>query len=339
MLKLNWNVASGQKLRTFSPSEASVVSSLAFSADGKILASGRNDDIFRPHPALQLSDVRTGEDLRTLIDRSDGVLSVAFSADGKTLANGSRDRSIKLWDVASGRELRTLTGHSAAVSSVAFSADGKTLASGSADHTIKLWDVLTGGELRTLKGHDAAVTSVSFLPDRKMIVSSSADSTIKLWRTDSDILVATLISLDKDDWVIVTPEGLFDASPGARKLLHYVLGFEVVTLDQMKDLYYVPGLLQRVIRGEPLPKVQLFTAQDLFPEAEYQQPKARQQTFTITLRNRGGGIGPTQVLVNGTEVIADARPLGFDPQAKEVVLSQCRPVVWLCAGPRAIDRP
>jgi uncharacterized caspase-like protein len=143
---------------------------------------------------------------------------------------------------------------------------------------------------------------------------------MKLWRPDSDKALATLISLDKDDWVVVTPEGLFDASSGARKLLHYVLGFEVITLEQMKDLYYVPGLLQKIMSGAALPQVRLFTAQDLFPAAEFEQPKPGQKTLTVKLRNRGGGIGPAQVLVNGTEVIADARPAGFDPQIKEITL-------------------
>ncbi|MGH9881062.1 MAG: caspase family protein, partial [Pyrinomonadaceae bacterium] len=228
---------------------------------------------------------------------------------------------IKLWEVATGRELRTLTGHSGWVTSVAFTADGKTLASGSHDQTIKLWEVATGRELRTLTGHSDWISSVKVSADGKFLVSGSGDATIKFWRVDGGELLASLVALDKADWACVTPSGLFDASPGGKKLMHYVAGMEVVTLEQMKDLYYVPGLLQEVMAGKPLPKVELFTGQDLFPEAEYEHLKPDQKTFIVKLRNRGGGIGPAQVLVNGTEVIADARPPGFDPQAKEATLT------------------
>ena len=119
------------------------VYSVAFSRDGKTLASGSDDN------TVKLWDAATGQELRTLGGHSSFVLSVAFSPDGKTLASGSDDNTVKLWDAATGQELRTLGGHSSFVLSVAFSPDGKTLASGSFDKTVKLWDAATGQELRT----------------------------------------------------------------------------------------------------------------------------------------------------------------------------------------------
>src|SRR5256885_43230 len=96
-----------------------IVTSVAFSADGKTLASGSTED------NIQLWDVSNGRELRTLRGRDDApidsVNSVAFSPDGKTLASGSWYGMIELWDVTSGKELRSLRGHSGSVSSVAFS--------------------------------------------------------------------------------------------------------------------------------------------------------------------------------------------------------------------------
>jgi WD40 repeat protein/uncharacterized caspase-like protein len=305
-----WNVASGAELRALTGHSAYVLS-VAFSPDGKTLASGSQDH------TVKLWDVASGKELKTL----SGYGSVSFSPDGKTLAaQRNNNDTIQLWDVASGKELKTLSGDSE-VDSVSFSSDGKTLASGSEDNTIQLWDVASGTLLRTLTGHTARVSAVSFSANGKFLFSGGPDGKIKLWDVQSGNELASLIALDESDWAVVTPNGLFDASPGARKLMHYAVGMEVVTLDQMKDLYYVPGLLQKVMKGDPLPKVQLFTAQDLFPEAEYEQPKPGQKTFTVKLRNRGGGIGQVQVLVNATEVIADARPVGFDPQSKEATLT------------------
>ena len=121
------------------------VSSVSFSADGKTLASGSDDN------TIKLWNLETGKEIRTLKGHDSRVSSVSFSADGKTLASGSEDKTIKLWNLETGKEIRTLKGHDSSVSSVSFSADGKTLASGSDDKTIKLWN-LPDLELDSLMG-------------------------------------------------------------------------------------------------------------------------------------------------------------------------------------------
>ena len=97
------------------------ISSVVFSPDGKILASGSYDN------TVKLWDVATGASLSTLEGHEYVVYSVAFSPDGKTLASGSSDRTIKLWDVATGANIATLKGYGLEVSSVAFSPDGQRL--------------------------------------------------------------------------------------------------------------------------------------------------------------------------------------------------------------------
>jgi WD40 repeat protein len=77
---------------------------VAFSPDGKTIASGSTDN------TIKLWDVASGKQLKTLNGHSSSVLSVAFSSDGKTIASGSDDNTIKLWDVASGKQLNTLRG-------------------------------------------------------------------------------------------------------------------------------------------------------------------------------------------------------------------------------------
>jgi WD40 repeat protein len=167
--------------------------SVAFSPDGRRLASGSWDN------TIKLWDVETGQEVRTLRGHTGGVWSMAFSPDGRLLASGSVGGTVKLWDVgvatkdfSSPPEVRTLRGHSGGVLSVAFSPDGRLLASNSVYYTkttfysaVELWNVETGQKVRTLSG--APVGSVAFSPDGRLLAAGSDEGTVKLW----DVGVAT----------------------------------------------------------------------------------------------------------------------------------------------------
>ena len=318
-----WSIASGQKLQEFSGHYGSILS-LAFSPDGQILASGGSDQ------KVKLWNIGTGQELKTLSSHTGLISALAFSPDGKMLASGSNDTSVSLWDIASGKELHTLLGHIGLVNVVAFSPDGKTLASGKNDNKIKFWDTASGRELKTFQADALETTREVFAVVPKFyenIVSNGRfeirfgeNNKLNLFDIKTGKLAAGLVVLDENDWAVVTPEGLFDASAGGRKLMHYVVGLEPVSLEQMKDLYYVPGLLQKIYENEPLPKVELFSKKDLFPAVEFSQPNAGQKDLIIKLKNRGGGIGQVQILINDKEFIADARPAKFDSNAKEATL-------------------
>jgi WD40 repeat protein len=149
--------------------------SIAYSPDGKLIASGYSTS------EIRIWNAKTGVLVNTLYGHADVVWSVAFSPDGKSLVSGSADKTIKCWDVATGTVLRTMTGHSGTVSFVVYSADGVYIASGSADKTIKFWDPVNGRLLQTLTGHKKLIASIAYSHDGKFMASGSWDNTIKIY--------------------------------------------------------------------------------------------------------------------------------------------------------------
>ncbi|KAJ5916862.1 hypothetical protein N7504_000877 [Penicillium tannophilum] len=182
------------------------VSSVTFSPDGHMMASGSIDN------TVKLWDAKSGKELQTLGEYDGEVSSVAFSPDSQIVASGV-NMIIKLWDAKTGRELQTLEGHTHCVSSVIFSPNSQMMASGSYDRTIKIWDTKSGRELQTLKGHCGEVSSVAFFPDSQSLASCSWDRKIKIWDAKLGKELQTLKNYySRVQSVAISPDGLIVAS-------------------------------------------------------------------------------------------------------------------------------
>jgi len=172
------------------------VRSVAYSPDGKHIASGSREHKTTLDSTVKIWDAATGECMTTLTEHGIDVDSVAYSPDGKRIASaitsGSQGSMVKIWNVATGVCVLKLMGHSNYINSVVYSPDRQHIASGSSDKTVKIWDAATGVCVRTLTGHSDQVMSVAYSPDGKHIASSSFDKTVKIWDTATGECMRTL---------------------------------------------------------------------------------------------------------------------------------------------------
>ena len=234
------------------------VNSVAFSPDGKILASGSIRD-------TKLWDVSSGQEIRTFNRQAyGGVLSVIFSPDGNFLAigTGGDDESLVLWDVKTGKKIKSFN-IKGGCRTVEFSPNGKFLASNSlmdvlilniaSDETyylkpdrnrpdtiysisfspegnflavagdsthIKLWDLESRKEIKTFLSDGYNVSTIAFSPDGKMLANDGGSDSVQLWEVNTGKQLASFKG--HAGWIKsikFSPDGKFLASASRDKTI------------------------------------------------------------------------------------------------------------------------
>ncbi len=221
-----------------------LVESLAYSADGKYLASGSFQEV-------KLWDAKTGALVQTVKGFADRVEALDFAPNGKLLATGggapTEEGEIKLLEVPSGKVVTDVkNGHSDTVFGVSFSPDGTKLATCAADKFVKVFEVPSGKFLKAFEGHTHHVLGVGWKSDGKLLASAGADNTIKIWDYEKGEQKQTIANAHAKQvtrlvFVGKTPQFLTCSGDQIVKMWNVDNGGNVRTFTGSTDFLYAVG--------------------------------------------------------------------------------------------------
>jgi len=178
--------------------------SIAFSPDGKIIATGgvfykggiQASTVYQG--IIVLWDSKTGRVIH-IFDKDKSmkrVTSLSFNSEGDLLLSDGEDGTVRLWNIENNSLLAKLEGTNSTAPAVVFGPNGSIFAAGNQDGTIRIWDAKTYQLLRTIQAHLGKTTGISFSFDGRFIASSGDDGTVGLWGVCAHGAAANIISPD-----------------------------------------------------------------------------------------------------------------------------------------------
>lgn len=177
-----WDAETGIQVAELE-NDASELSAVAFSSDGRWLATTGGDEV-------RVFDTSTWERRATLAGPR--VRSMSFDPSGQHIAIGTYDGIASIWEIPNGVRIRYLREGGESVDAIAFSRDGQLMATGSRDGQEQVWNATSGGLRSELRSHRGKIYAVEFSPDGKLMLSAGADGAVVVSSVSSGMPAARL---------------------------------------------------------------------------------------------------------------------------------------------------
>ena len=253
-----WDLESGKMVRKLN-GHVNGVYATAWSPDDRFLVSCGMDQTVR------VWDMEKGNEIATLSGHEVLVHDVAFSPDGKYFASVAWDKTVRIWETGSWKIWKELKGHINIVTAVTFSGDSKYVISGGgnnvvapADNSIRVWDVSTGSEVCVFRNPTGQINHLEAERKGNLLFSCSNDGMVKVWDLKKCTEIGSLISANKTDHIIVTPDHYYTASRGAFASVSFRIDDQLFPFEQFDMRLNRPDIVASRIGKTPANLVNAF---------------------------------------------------------------------------------
>jgi len=185
-----FDVATGAQLADIKPSHSDTVFGVAFSPDGRLLATAGADKF------VKVFEVPSGKFVKAFEGHTGHVLDVGWSADGKLLASAGADNLVKVWDYAKGEKARDLRGHTKQVTRLVFVPRSPNFLTAAGDGVLRTWNVETGGSGRAYADARGALDAVAVSTDGLLVAAGGEEGVVRLYTAADGKLVKALVPPD-----------------------------------------------------------------------------------------------------------------------------------------------
>ena len=329
--------------------QGAIYNCAAFSPDNKKVVIGGQEDNTGNIKIWEWDSKESGKILHSF--SSEPTYAVSYSPDGQLIASGHY-YAIKIWNADSYREMYTLRGHTNSVKTVTFSPDGKFLVSGSSDSTIRIWDIHTQKEIVCIDDGLGDINSIEYSSDGKCIIIASSDGSVYLYdvnnindvntRRNRRIAQIVLFSTYEDEqkeseWIIITPDGYYNASPLGDRYLNVRVGNTVSGIESYHSVFYNPDVVLARLNGRPDPAskatVTIQEAASFTPPTVVINTPARSSitstataNLSVAITDQNQPIKNVKILVNGRlvgreELSAIRGAAGLQPEKASITVT------------------
>lgn len=337
-----WNESTGQVIKEIKAHREPVFD-IKLSHDGKILASTAWDGV------ISLWKTDTWERYNYIYNEGASTYVLDFTENDAYLVVGMLDKTLRLWEVETKRFVKEFVGHTDIVTSIQVSDDeilttswdgsiilwdlysglikrrffsdrpvfggvmlDDQMVTAGADRKVSFWDKRSGKQIGTLGGHQAEINGLEI--KENLMMTSDVDGVTKFWNLNEKKELFEHIQIGKNDWMVKTPDGYFDATDNAVSNIHFVRGMEAVGADQLMDEFYVPGLVEDIFSSKRAGNKSMGSLLDQDPPPVLKlSGLVQEETAKLYLKaeDRGGGIKEVRLFHNG-------RRVSLEPQIQKV---------------------